>query len=287
MNILVTGSKGQLGTAIYDVVSSYVDKKNEYIFTDIDEFNLLDTEENLIKFIDKHQIDMIINCAAYTAVDKAQTDKNLCKLLNEDAPKKLANICKDRYIYLYHISTDYVYSGRFSTPINEGAVTEPQNWYGWTKRQGEIGVISSYCRYMIFRTSWLYYDKFPGSFPYKIKNTDKNELTVVDDQIGTPTYAGDLAYAIIDIIENKKWVDENNQPNDGVYNFSNEGVTSWYDFAKAINPNVRIIPIKTSDINQIAKRPQFSVMDKSKYKKTFKMKVPYWRDSLEKYLKNS
>lgn len=281
-NILITGSNGQLGTAFNDVVS-LLSSNNNYIFTDYDKFDICGSEEEITKFLTENKIDIIINCAAYTNVNVAQIEKEKCRLLNQEAPVKLATICKKLNIYFIHISTDYVFDGKGYKPLTEADNTNPVNHYGYTKRMGEIGIIASYCRYMIFRTSWLYYNGFATNFPSKIYH-NTTIANVVFDQIGTPTYALDLANAILDIIENNKFENEQGWKNDGIYHYSNEGVCSWYDFAKEINPNIEINPIITPT-NLDVKRPYFSVLDKSKYKKVFNKEIPYWKDSLKKYLK--
>lgn len=282
-NILITGSNGQLGTAFKDAVP-LLSSNNKYIFTDYDEFNICGSEEEITKFLTENKIDIIINCAAYTNVNLAQIEKDKCKILNQEAPSNLAIICKKLNIYFIHISTDYVFDGKTYKPLTEVDNTNPINYYGYTKRMGEIGIISSYCRYMIFRTSWLYYNGFETNFPSKILN-NKTLANVVFDQIGSPTFALDLSNAILDIIENNKFESEQGWKNDGIYHYSNEGVCSWYDFAKEINPNIEIKPIITPN-NLDVKRPYFSVLDKSKFKNVFNKEIPYWKDSLRNYLKN-
>lgn len=289
-NILITGSNGQLGTAFKDVVS-LLSSDNNYIFTDYNEFDICGSVEEITKFLTENKINIIVNCAAYTNVDKAQSDTLNCTRLNEIAPITLAKICKELDIYLIHISTDYVFDGKFNKPITEFITTNPLNHYGWTKRQAEIGIINSYCRYMIFRTSWLYYQGDFKNFINTIKKNLNNKIKVVVDQVGSPTYAGDLAKLIIDIIENEWFNDKDGRPNDSIYHFSNEGVCSWYDFAEAIkefcNKQLEITPILSTEWPTLAKRPHFSVLDKSKVKKTFGIAIPYWKTSLIKMLSKS
>jgi dTDP-4-dehydrorhamnose reductase len=278
--ILVTGANGQLGTAFKDIAS---DRQNNFIFTDVNELNLLQSESDLENYIISNHIDIIINCAAYTNVDKAETDYDLCRDLNEKVPEKLANISKRNGILLIHISTDYVFGDIYNKPINEWGSCSPINNYGYTKRIGELKIEQSGCDYLIFRTSWLYYKGQFKNFVNTILNR-KDDMNIVFDQVGSPTYAGDLALAILDIIDQELY-----KNNSGIYHYSNEGVCSWYDFAMEIKDlaklNFNIKPILSSEFKTPANRPKYSVMDKSKFKSTFGLEVPYWKTTLKNMIK--
>jgi dTDP-4-dehydrorhamnose reductase len=278
--ILVTGANGQLGTAFKDIAS---DRQNNFIFTDVNELNLLQSETDLENYIVSNHINIIINCAAYTNVDKAETDYDLCRDLNEKVPEKLANISKRNGILLIHISTDYVFGDIYNKPINEWGSCSPINNYGYTKRIGELKIEQSGCDYLIFRTSWLYYKGQFKNFVNTILNR-KDDMNIVFDQVGSPTYAGDLALAILDIIDQELY-----KNNSGIYHYSNEGVCSWYDFAMEIKDlaklNFNIKPILSSEFKTPANRPKYSVMDKSKFKSTFGLEVPYWKTTLKNMIK--
>lgn len=278
--ILVTGANGQLGTAFKDIASY---RQNNFIFTDVNELNLLQSEFDLENYIVSNHVDIIINCAAYTNVDKAETDYDLCRDLNEKVPEKLANISKRNGILLIHISTDYVFGDIYNKPINEWGSCSPINNYGYTKRIGELKIEQSGCDYLIFRTSWLYYKGQFKNFVNTILNR-KDDMNIVFDQVGSPTYAGDLALAITDIIDQELY-----KNNSGIYHYSNEGVCSWYDFAMEIKDlaklNFNIKPILSSEFKTPANRPKYSVMDKSKFKSTFGLEVPYWKTTLKNMIK--
>jgi dTDP-4-dehydrorhamnose reductase len=278
--ILVTGANGQLGTAFKDIAS---DRQNNFIFTDVNELNLLQSETDLENYIVSNHINIIINCAAYTNVDKAETDYDLCRDLNEKVPEKLANISKRNGILLIHISTDYVFGDIYNKPINEWGSCSPINNYGYTKRIGELKIEQSGCDYLIFGTSWLYYKGQFKNFVNTILNR-KDDMNIVFDQVGSPTYAGDLALAILDIIDQELY-----KNNSGIYHYSNEGVCSWYDFAMEIKDlaklNFNIKPILSSEFKTPANRPKYSVMDKSKFKSTFGLEVPYWKTTLKNMIK--
>lgn len=278
--ILVTGANGQLGTAFKDIASY---RQNNFIFTDVNELNLLQSESDLESYIVSNHVDIIINCAAYTNVDKAETDYDLCRDLNEKVPEKLANISKRNGILLIHISTDYVFGDIYNKPINEWGSCSPINNYGYTKRIGELKIEQSGCDYLIFRTSWLYYKGQFKNFVNTILNR-KDDMNIVFDQVGSPTYAGDLALAITDIIDQELY-----KNNSGIYHYSNEGVCSWYDFAMEIKDlaklNFNIKPILSSEFKTPANRPKYSVMDKSKFKSTFGLEVPYWKTTLKNTIK--
>ena len=290
MNILVTGANGQLGNEMR-IVSKGSDDK--YIFSDITDAEdtiILDiTDIDAVRdIVSKYNIDIIVNCAAYTNVDKAETDEELCSLLNEKAPENLAKAMKEVDGLLIHISTDYVFGGEsYNTPCNESQETKPTSVYGKTKLQGEEKIKGTNVRYLIFRTAWLY-SEFGKNFMKTMLSltSTKQELSVVFDQVGTPTYAYDLARAIYDIINERLY-----EGNYGIYHYSNEGVCSWYDFAKMIasidkNTTCNIKPCHSDEFPSKVERPPYSVLDKTKFKNTFGIIVPHWVDSLDKCLNN-
>ena len=285
-NILVTGSNGQLGSEIRALSS---DSKNRYFFTDVAELDITDIQA-IDKFVAENNIRLIINCAAYTNVDKAEDDVETANKINNEAAANLAKVSKNHGLTLIHISTDYVFDGTKNTPYTENDVTSPLGVYGQTKLAGEQAVLNSGCHYLIIRTSWLY-SSFGNNFVKTMRKltTEKESLKVVFDQVGTPTYAADLAAAIVYIVENEK-----QNGNEGIYHFSDEGVCSWYDFAIEIRNQFGnvcdIQPCHSDEFPAKVKRPNFSVLDKTKIKETFNLQIPYWKDSLEKCvekLKNS
>ena len=275
MNILVTGCNGQLGNEI-----QLLEKSNsEHIFfnTDVAELDITD-EDAINKFVEKNNIDGIINCAAYTAVDKAESNEPLCHKLNATAPGYLAAAMGQRGGWMVQVSTDYVFDGTKHTPYTETDPTCPDSVYGRTKLCGERLVQQHCANAMIVRTAWLY-STFGNNFVKTMirLGREKTELGVIFDQIGTPTYARDLAVAIMTAV-NKGIVP-------GIYHFSNEGVISWYDFTKAIHRiaginGCEVRPIHTTEYPTPAKRPHYSVLDKTKIKDTYNIKVPYWEESL-------
>lgn len=292
MNILVTGANGQLGNEIRIVAKS---SKDKYIFTDVvevegKETTILDiTDLDAIrKMVSDNDVKVIVNCAAYTNVDKAETDQEFCELLNAKAPENLAIAMKEVGGLLVHISTDYVFGGDpYNTPCKEDQKGTPTGVYGLTKLHGEQNIQKSGVDHLIFRTAWLY-SEFGKNFVKTMLNltATKPQLKVVFDQVGTPTYAYDLAKAIYDIIENRKF-----EGNTGVYHYSNEGVCSWFDFTKMIaeyagNTECDIQPCHSNEFQSPVKRPAFSVLDKTKVKTTFGISVPYWTDSLRKCIAN-
>lgn len=275
--ILVTGSNGQLGSEISDLSKN--DGTNVYFYTDVSELDITD-KSAVNKFIENHQIDIVVNCAAYTQVDKAEEDEKTAFLINATAPGNLAESCKKYEATLFHISTDYVFDGSNNVPYIETQATSPLGVYGRSKLEGEELIKQSGCNYLIIRTSWLY-SSFGHNFVKTIGrlSSEKDELKVVFDQVGTPTYARDLATAIQTIIQNDQF--ENRK---GVYHYSNEGICSWYDFAKAINDfsgnNCHIRPCHSEDFPAKVTRPHYSVLDKTKIKNDFGIEIGYWRDSL-------
>ena len=302
MNILVTGANGQLGNEMRIVSKG---TKDNYIFTDVVEMEsqkttILDiTNLDAVKSIVKeNDVKVIVNCAAYTNVDKAENDKEFCELLNAKAPENLALAMKEVNGLLVHISTDYVFGGDpYNTPCKENQKGTPTGVYGLTKLRGEQNIQATGVEYVIIRTAWLY-SEFGKNFVKTMLNltSTKPQLKVVFDQVGTPTYAYDLAQVITTILEDYKQT-LNTQPSTinyskvGIYHFSNEGVCSWFDFTKMIaeyagNTGCDIQPCHSNDFPSPVKRPSYSVLDKTKIKETFGVKIPYWTESLKKCISN-
>ena len=292
MTVLVTGANGQLGSEMRLVAAA---SKDRYIFTDVVDLPGVETEKLDITNIDavramvkENDVKAIVNCAAYTNVDKAEDDTELCTLLNAKAPENLAMAMKEVDGLLIHVSTDYVFGGDpYNTPCREEQKGTPTGVYGLTKLQGEQAIVASGCHHIIIRTAWLY-SEFGKNFvkTMLMLTSTKPQLNVVFDQTGTPTYALDLAEAIYDIVENRKY-----EGNDGVYHYSNEGVCSWFDFTKMIaeyagNTECDIRPCHSDEFPSKVKRPSYSVLDKTKIKNTFGINIPYWTDSLKKCIKN-
>lgn len=280
MNILVTGANGQLGNCMRNASAGSNDR---YIFTDVAELDITNSEA-VAKMVKDNDVNVIINCAAYTNVDKAETDAEFAEVLNSKAVRNLADAIKSNDGTLIHISTDYVFGGsQGNTPRNEGEPTNPTGVYGMTKLHGEQQIAESGVKSLIFRTAWLY-SEYGKNFVKTMLNltSTKPQLKVVFDQVGTPTYAQDLADAIFNIVENRKM-----EGNEGIYHYSNEGVCSWYDFTKTIaeiagNDKCDIQPCHSDEFPSPVVRPSYSVLDKTKFKKTFEVSVPYWVDSLKK-----
>ena len=274
--ILVTGANGQLGSELR-VLS--VNSNHEFLFTDVAELDITNREA-VDNYVSEHGTDIIVNCAAYTNVDKAEDDTEMADNINHLAVKNLAEVSAKYKLILIHISTDYVFDGSKNTPYLETDPTAPLGVYGRTKLAGEKAVTDSGCDYLIIRTSWLY-SSFGNNFVKTMRRltAEKDSLKVVFDQVGTPTYAADLASAILEIIETGKY-----KSNSGIYHFSNEGVCSWYDFAieiRNLSGNLcDIQPCHSDEFPSKVKRPNFSVLDKTKIKETFGLKIPYWKVSL-------
>lgn len=275
MKILITGCNGQLGNEIQLLEKQH--PQHTFFNTDVAELDITNPEA-IGKFVEENHIDGIVNCAAYTAVDKAESDTDFCRKLNADAPGYLAEAIERQGGWMIQISTDYVFDGTQHTPYREDAATCPNSVYGRTKLEGEQNVTSRCRRSMVIRTAWLY-STFGNNFVKTMLRLgrEKDELGVIFDQIGTPTYARDLAVAIFAAIE-KGIVP-------GIYHFSNEGVASWYDFTLAIHrlagiESCRVRPIHTTDYPTPATRPHYSVLDKSKIKETFGIEIPHWETSL-------
>jgi dTDP-4-dehydrorhamnose reductase len=273
---IVFGASGQLGTCL----KSVAEKQG---ITDINFLleagaNILDLQ-GLRNIFEQEQPRYVINCAAYTAVDKAEDELDLARKINRDGAENLASLCKEHGAALVHISTDFVFEGMTPKLLDENDPAEPISVYGLTKLEGEQAITAAMDEFFILRTSWLYSEYGNNFVKTMLKlGADRDELKVIADQVGTPTYAIDLAKAILQIIEsgNKAY---------GIYHFSNEGAISWYDFAQAIfelsNTQVKVFPIPTSEYPTKATRPAFSVMNKAKIKTAFQMEIPYWRKSLE------
>lgn len=284
MNILVTGANGQLGNEMRIVAKNSADN---YIFTDVAELDITNAEA-VEKMVMDNDVKVIVNCAAYTNVDKAEDDSEFAEILNAKAAENLAVAMKKNDGLLVHVSTDYVFGGtKNNTPCKEDEPANPTGVYGVTKLHGEQAIIASGCRHIIIRTAWLY-SEFGKNFLKTMLNltATKPLLKVVFDQVGTPTYAYDLALAIFDIVENRKY-----EGNDGVYHYSNEGVCSWFDFTKMIaeyagNTQCDIQPCHSDEFPSKVVRPSYSVLDKTKIKATFGTVVPYWTDSLKVCMNN-
>ena len=290
MKILVTGKNGQLGRSIYKLINTEVKADNnlsssKFIFVGREELDL-SNNSSIINYFDNHdKFDIIINCAAYTAVDKAEEEQELANQINHLAVKQLASIANKQQARLIHISTDYVFDGENFKPYCEDDTTNPNGVYGITKLDGEkamqeINPLNS----IIIRTSWVYSSVGANFVKTMLRlGRERDSLGVIFDQVGTPTYARDLAKAILDILVNIK-----NEKVE-IYNYSNEGVLSWYDFAKEIMRMAKIDcsinPIETSEYPTPAKRPHFSLLNKSKIKKEFNLTIPFWKDSLDECLK--
>lgn len=284
MNILVTGANGQLGNEMRIVAKNSADN---YIFTDVAELDITNAAA-VEKIVKDNDVNVIINCAAYTNVDKAEDDSEFAEILNAKAAENLAVAMKKNDGLLVHVSTDYVFGGtKNNTPCKEDEPANPTGVYGVTKLHGEQAIMATGCHYIIIRTAWLY-SEFGKNFLKTMLNltATKPQLKVVFDQVGTPTYAYDLALAIFDIVENRKY-----EGNDGVYHYSNEGVCSWFDFTKMIaeyagNTQCDIQPCHSDEFPSKVVRPSYSVLDKTKIKATFGTVVPYWTDSLKVCMNN-
>lgn len=288
MVILVTGANGQLGNEMQIVAKQSSDK---YIFTDVcDGFAKLDITdlEAIRKVVKDNDVKCIVNCAAWTNVDAAETAGDIVETLNAKAPENLAKAIKEVNGLLVHVSTDYVFGGDpYNIPCKEDQKGTPTGVYGLTKLHGEQRIQATECNYVILRTAWLY-SEFGNNFVKTMLNltATKPQLKVVFDQVGTPTYALDLAYAISTIIQDYKKENEDSYSKKGIYHFSNEGVCSWFDFTKMIaeyagNTECDIQPCHSNEFPSPVKRPAYSVLDKTKVKETFGVKIPYWTDSMK------
>ena len=282
MVVLVTGALGQLGQAIQFIASDY--DGIEFIFTSYDSLDITDAEK-VNHFFETNKIDYCINAAAYTAVDKAETETSDAELINVVGAKNLAIACQKYKVTLLHVSTDFVFDGTASAPYLETDNPNPVNVYGQTKLDGELAVIENLHAYFIIRTSWVY-SQFANNFMKTMLRlaSERDSLSIVSDQIGTPTNAVDLAKALILIINHSQLPTSNSQHFYGIYNFSNEGEASWYDFAKEIfrinKVEIDLKPIPTEAFPTPAKRPKYSVLNKSKIKNTFGLQIKSWQESL-------
>ena len=285
MKVLITGSNGQLGSEIKELASDY--KNLECVFKDLPELDICDAEVLNTFIIDQH-INAVINCAGYTAVDKAEEEALIAQKVNSEGVLNLANALKKVDGKLIHISTDYVFDGNHSQPYKESDPVSPIGVYGQTKRAGELAVLNGSIDAIVIRTSWLY-SVYGNNFVKTMLRlgNEKKSIQVVSDQKGTPTYAKDLAKTCLDILSDAS--STNLSKKGSLYHYSNEGVTSWYNFATAImeigNIDCRVIPIETKDYPTQARRPMYSVLDKSKIKSDFKVTIPHWRDSLTNCIK--
>lgn len=278
-NVLVTGGKGQLASCINDLIEEHV--QYNFIFVDYDELDI--TIKNEVNhFFETNKIDYCINCAAYTAVDKAESEEKLAEAVNEKGAQYLAEACNKFKAVLIQVSTDFVFNGKKTTPYKEEDLASPLGVYGLTKLNGETTITNCLKEYFIIRTAWLYSEHGNNFVKTMLRlGKEREEISVISDQIGTPTYAGDLAKVILKVLTEKS-------KSYGTYHYSNEGIASWYDFSKAIFEYsgllIKVFPINTEAYPTPAKRPNYSVMDKIKIKKTLGVNIPYWRDSLKKCL---
>ncbi len=277
MQILVTGAAGQLGQSIARTAQNSSD---EYIFTDIAELNIINRDE-VMRFVTDNNIDIILNCAAYTDVERAESDEEQAHLLNATAVGYLAEAAKANNALLIHISTDYVFMGGCCAMLTEESHPQPICAYGRTKLAGEEAIKASGCHYIILRTAWLY-SEFGHNFVKTMLRltAEREEVKVVSDQLGTPTYAGDLAEALVAIISKRNF-------HEGIYHYTNLGECSWWQFAGEIariagHNKCKVIPCTTAEYGAKALRPHYSVLDKSKFQRTFEIEIPEWRESLEK-----
>lgn len=290
-NILITGANGQLGSSLALLCNS---KDAKFFFTDVNELDIT-SKSAVNKFIAEKKIDLVINCAAYTNVAKAQTERALATKLNVAAVENLAKVCKSHGAFLIHVSTDYIFDGKRKTPISERVKPAPLNVYGETKFKGEQKIIESGCKYLIIRTSWLY-SEFGNNFVKTMLNllSTREEIKVVNDQIGTPTYAGDLAKAVYKIA--LQVIDSDTNIKSGIFNYSNMGECSWYEFAVKIQAlskvkvnstgrKCRITPCTSDQFPTPVVRPAYSVLSKAKIQRSFSLAIPTWQSSLSKCLK--
>ncbi len=274
-NILITGGKGQLATCIKDVKTTLT--AHHFIYVDVDELDITKTKEVEV-FFEEHNIAFCVNCAAYTNVDRSENEKGIAERINVDGARNLAEACKKHDAKFIQISTDFVFDGKTSQPYIEENTPKPLGVYGLTKLKGELATSETLNEHFIIRTSWLYSEHGHNFCKTMLRlGKERDVLNVVSDQVGTPTYAGDLANVILKIIARDSVAY-------GTYHYSNEGVASWYDFAAAIfdisNIDVKVLPIRSEAYPTPAERPAFSVMDKSKIKNELEIEIPYWRDSL-------
>jgi len=276
-NILVTGANGQLGSELRRLGAV---SPNRYLFTDVGELDITDREA-VRQVVEREKIEIIVNCAAYTNVERAEEEEQTARRINCTAVENLALAAREYDALLIHISTDYVFGGAGNTPRTEQTPTDPLGAYGRTKLEGEQRLLAAGCRHLIFRTAWLYSEYGSNFLKTMLRLTaEKERVNVVFDQVGSPTYAGDLALVIFGIIESEKYIGS-----EGIYHFSNEGVCSWYDFAVEIaraagHDRCDIRPCRSSEFPSKVTRPAYSVLDKTKIKTVFNVEIPHWRDSM-------
>ena len=281
MKILVTGANGQLGQEFKNNVSK---NKDDFYFTDKNELDIIN-KNHVLNYVSDNQIDLIINCAAYTNVNESETNKRQAIKVNSDAVKNLVEICQEQKLKMIHISTDYVYNSNNINPIKEDSNINPLNYYGFSKREGEKIIEKSLSDSIIIRTSWLY-SMYGSNFVKTMikKGNNGEKIYVINDQFGCPTYAKDLVNVILSII------DSGIKPKYKVYNFSNEGYTNWYDFTKKIfelkKLDCSINPVDSENYRSIARRPKYSVLDKSRIKDTFNINIRKWEDALQEFITN-
>lgn len=282
MNILVTGANGQLGRHMRLLAPG---SAHTWLFTDVEELDIT-SREAVTEFVKENGINIIVNCAAYTNVDKAESDEATAMRINGDAVGYMAEALNDAGGTLIHFSTDYVFGGTmYNTPCSEDMEANPTGAYGRTKLAGEKA--AERCHHLIFRTSWLYSEYGKNFLLTMLRLTaEKEQLSVVFDQVGTPTYAGDLARAVFRIIESGEYL-----KHEGIYNYANEGVCSWYDFTKEIarqagQTTCKIMPCHSNEYPSPVKRPSYSVLDKTKFKETFQQEIPYWTEALSRCIAN-
>jgi len=275
--ILITGSNGQLGSEMQQAAKRFPNFK--YIYTDVAELDICD-KNTLNSFVKENGVNFIVNCAAYTAVDKAEDDVELCYKINRDAVKNIAEVAQENGVKVVHVSTDYVFDGTNYVPYTEEMPVCPSSVYGKSKLEGEQVLMENCKEAVIIRTSWLY-SSFGNNFVKTMMKlgTERDALNVIFDQVGTPTYAADLAESILNVISHESFVS-------GIYHFSDEGVCSWYDFTKTIHRIAKITcnvqPIETKDYPVRTPRPHYSVLNKAKIKSTYGISIPHWEESLEK-----
>ena len=282
MNILVTGANGQLGRHMRLLAPG---SAHTWLFTDVEELDIT-SREAVTEFVNENCVNIIVNCAAYTNVDKAESDEATAMRINGDAVGYMAEALNDAGGTLIHFSTDYVFGGTmYNTPCREDMEANPTGAYGRTKLAGEKA--AERCHHLIFRTSWLYSEYGKNFLLTMLRLTaEKEQLSVVFDQVGTPTYAGDLARAVFRIIESGEYL-----KHEGIYNYANEGVCSWYDFTKEIarqagQTTCKIMPCHSNEYPSPVKRPSYSVLDKTKFKETFQQEIPYWTEALSRCIAN-
>ena len=280
MKILITGANGQLGNELRELLEEKI--PGQTIYTDREELDLTDAKA-VETFVVNNDITHIVNCAAYTAVDKAEDQKRECALINTDAVKNLALAADASGAKIIHISTDYVFDGTNHRPYRESDKVNPISQYGTTKRKGETALLALAPESIIIRTAWLYSSHGNNFVKTMLRLADsQKEVRVVSDQIGTPTYARDLACAILKVLQSHQWVA-------GIYHFTDEGAASWYDFAHVIfriaGKKVKLVPIPTEDFPTPASRPAYSILDRSRIKATYGVEIPHWEESLEDCMK--